>query len=82
MTHDWQPIETAPKDGTRILAFMEGGIIETWWDDMSYGNPDREGMGEWDCVRLSSHGCGCCAYTNTPPTRWMPLPAAPQDEDA
>lgn len=77
---DWQPIETAPKDGTHILAFMEGAVIEAWWEDMSYGEPDRAGMGEWECPRLSSHGCGCCCSTNDWPTHWMPLPTPPTEE--
>ena len=68
---DWQPIETAPKDGTRILVYMEGAIIEAWWEDGYSG-------GEWDCVSMSSHGCGCCRSTNDAPTHWVPLPAKPE----
>ncbi|MFM7468943.1 MAG: hypothetical protein ACKO37_05540 [Vampirovibrionales bacterium] len=55
----WQPIETAPKDGTPILGYLdyyplpEDNIrilkfrAETWWDRMSY---------------------------KFYPTHWMPLP--------
>lgn len=75
---EWQPIETAPKDGTHILAYMENAVIEAWWEDTSYGNPEYEGRGEWECPNLSSHGCGCCSIFNDAPTHWMPLPHAPE----
>lgn len=65
----WQPIETAPKDGTHILAYMDDAAIEAWWDQR-YG---------WECVVMSSHGCGCCGSSNDDPTHWMPLPPKPTD---
>lgn len=74
----WQPIESAPKDGTHVLVYMEETIIEAWWDDMSYGDPDLAGYGAWECPSLSSHGCGCCSSYNDAPTHWMPLPEKPQ----
>ena len=30
---NWQPIETAPKDGRDLLIFGSGGIVIGWWDD-------------------------------------------------
>lgn len=50
----WQPMDTAPKDGTHVLLRIIGreyepSVIEGWWDYDS-----------WDVVRLDSHGCGCC----------------------
>ena len=68
---DWQPIETAPKDGTHILLYVEGSVIEGYW--YSYWE-------EWEVVALSSHGCGCCSCGNDDPLYWMPLPEVP-DED-
>ena len=69
----WQPIETAPRDGTHILVLMEGAVIEAWWE-----TGFEEWLGNWDCVTLPSHGCGCCYSSNAEPTHWMPLPAAPE----
>lgn len=69
---DWQPIETAPKDGTLILCFY----------------PDRHGhdryslrywsTGDW---RSSGRKEGWCdqyrQLRSIDPTHWMPLPPPP-----
>lgn len=60
---EWQPIETAPKDGTQILAPLTlGGImaVVSWWDGM------------W---REGTNGLGL----KNEPSHWMPLPDAPKD---
>ena len=58
----WQPIESAPKDGTRVLV---------WWPYWrSYPVSARWFNGEWDSYcRLEGDSVG--------PTHWMPLPAPP-----
>lgn len=67
----WEPIETAPKDGTAILAAWPtgGGCFE--FDEARWGiNDSDEGWfdedgGTWfDC-----EGNAC-----NPPTHWVPLP--------
>ncbi len=61
----WQPIETAPKDGTGILAYNPFfGAYNTAYTD-----------GEWPCG--FSVGCG---QWFPKPTHWMPLPPAPNTE--
>lgn len=58
----WQPIETAPKDGSDFLAYEKGyGINTTWWDSKHDG-----GSGGF---RNPHHGWR--------PTHWMPLPESP-----
>jgi len=71
----WMPIETAPKDGTRvdlwyprigrrIDCYFRGAPFNCWgWDE-----PDPEGVdGETYFVVLGS----------VEPTHWQPLPAPP-----
>ena len=46
----WQPIETAPKDGTPILVFDEGAICiatfadDYWWDNGAMTIPPTHWM--------------------------------------
>lgn len=70
----WQPIETAPKDGTRIIAVgWDWGIV---WNERHVTTviwrQDRE---EW-CETDDSEDDSACAYL----THWMPLPAPPVPE--
>ena len=69
---EWHPIETAPKDGTEIIAFRPGKpkhIEGMQW--VAYDPLDGVGDGAW---HWSYDGD---APTANPPTHWMPLPAAP-----
>lgn len=72
----WQPIETAPKDGTKILVFTAIGDIEigqwctTEWDRYELHDADRNLYTR----RVDIHEF----WNNNFPTHWMPLPAAPE----
>jgi len=61
----WQPIETAPKDGTWCL------LYETFGDHKVTGSYDDELHCWCDNTDLTS---------NINPTHWMPLPPAPAQE--
>ncbi len=69
----WQPIETAPKDGTPVLLLYDQEAIQGHWSET-----DTHG-GEWKPIWLSVHGCGCCGSDDKPPTHWMPLPEPPDE---
>ena len=60
----WQPIETAPKDGTEILTIRSNGYIRNAkWYDNPFGRKDTvidDADGKWWSV-----------------THWMPLPSPP-----
>jgi hypothetical protein len=79
----WQPIATAPKDGTWIL--LAGGMC----DDES-DNQERIASGQWTNYRNNatdekygrwqfSWNDGGCAGEYEYPTHWMPLPTAPKE---
>lgn len=72
----WQPIETAPRDGTRILVFAPGArraVREVWWRIPYDGAALRKGWWCYDGIGTlldaSVHHLGA--------THWMPLPAGP-----
>jgi len=74
---DWQPIASAPRDGTRILIYQPKGQHRAWKGkqrpehiDTAYwhqpGNPEKEGF--W---------CASVMYVFRP-THWQPLPEPPK----
>jgi hypothetical protein len=77
----WEPIETAPKDGSRILVFDEMAadnespvVMVAWLNDAERHNRKRFAWcvpGSWQ----DEQGGHCTADR---PTHWRPLPAPPQ----
>lgn len=63
---DWQPIETAPKDGTPILVWIDDHVAEVEWDEDGW-------IGVWEDISSSSG--------DDYPTHWMPLPEPPKVEE-
>jgi hypothetical protein len=63
LTMQWQPIETAPKDGTCVLLFypdlMIRSVVVGW-----YGSEGWVSDGFWVLDKLK-------------PSHWMPLPDPP-----
>lgn len=64
--NEWMPIETAPKDGTRVLLYR-GGFAESmavaWFSCMEFND---------DCW-IPMNGS-----VFPEPTHWMPLPEPPK----
>ena len=62
----WQPIETAPKDGTEIIARDDdGAVYGAAWDAESEA---------WRAI------CGQPVVYAPEPSKWMPLPEPPEAE--
>jgi hypothetical protein len=89
----WQPIETAPKDGTWLLLFVPGGVDERSCDvetappfTIGYWSPQDMQAAAWYSVEGYSEfydfggitGAGMSQYQCTiKPTYWMHLPSPP-----
>jgi hypothetical protein len=76
---EWQPIETAPKDGTRVWLInrtMKQPVIGEWGDHMSLmGKLTKQWIVTHDPLNPhfpSAYGRLCC------PDLWMPLPNPPK----
>lgn len=67
----WQPIETAPKDGTQFQAWIE----KYGWEPHARFNPDSEAFELWGRVDYDKDGWD--VYPHMVPTHWMPLPTPP-----
>jgi hypothetical protein len=62
---EWQPIETAPKDGTRIILGADLNVDPELWASWWIGGDDRwANTPDWMWF--------------TSPTHWMPLPSPPK----
>jgi hypothetical protein len=70
----WQPIETAPRDGSEIiLGSAYGGVFAGFWSDV----PNYWGNFGW----FEESDRAVCDATRKPykPTHWQPLPAPPEE---
>jgi hypothetical protein len=74
MMTDWKPIETAPKDGTKILVVTVHGEIElTEWYEIWHDEYIEASDGLYHKRRVKSHE----GWNGNNPQLWMPLPAIP-----
>lgn len=86
----WQPIETAPKDGTCVLVLFEVATVDVAhiafyrskqdWDDVgnvfaSKGETETDYIGWWSYVRNSVTQERLDGWRT--PKYWMPLPESP-----
>jgi len=80
---EWQPIETAPKDGRVVLLFgIWAGEIHGEYDEPTIdigswggGKSDYPGNDWWHLTTGDNYACWMR------PTHWMPLPEPPQEGD-
>ena len=71
----WQPIETAPMDGTWILGYCPTLSISKYpvtcfYEEGCYGNPRA-----WTTTAVTEYGSD-----EVYPTHWMPLPKPPKED--
>ncbi len=77
----WQPIETAPKDGTHVILTNGTAVSEGWWEHQEpYIRPERNAYGG---IQDQAESDGYDDWLDAlggmqpSPTHWMPLPAPP-----
>jgi hypothetical protein len=63
----WQPIETAPKDGTNVLVGHERAVFSGWWSESAGGWVDGSTDMYEDLIVYH-------------PTHWQPLPPLPSSK--
>ena len=71
---DWQPIETAPKDGTKILVFCPwlGVCGPATWNICQYAKNPKPFWTHW-----GERIWGTSRVRIDQPTHWMPMPEGP-----
>ncbi len=90
---EWQPIETAPKDGTLILLYAGAQMYDGkptdprltcgYWLVLEHGDYLGDCGGECRCPEYDDppdpywYSEDGGFTTENPPTHWMPLPAPP-----
>lgn len=81
---NWQPIETAPRDGTAVLVMRNnwagcpGGVASECNGHNTYvaefwGDGSGSTVGRWVCYMDAVYDPPCPVE----PTHWMPLPKPP-----
>lgn len=73
----WQPIETAPRDGTRIMVANAHGAWMAEWRQVYVSGYQPENP--WFSAMLNKDHIAR-EHRHVRPTHWMPLPAAPSAE--
>jgi hypothetical protein len=73
----WQPIETAPKDGTKILVWTHHDQVEVseWYETKGDSYEAVEGS---DLFRLIIGKVYYEGWNSNTPTHWMPIPDGPK----
>lgn len=66
-TRKWMPIDTAPKDGTKFLAWWAHSAHSCRWGSGPYDRKTKTYVGGWSIGMAR----------DAKPTHWMPLPEPP-----
>ena len=79
-TPEWQPMETAPRDGPhaqKIMLLSESGIVSVgYWD--SYYAEGGGGYENWPDTWVEPVSGELLSLNYDPPTHWQPLPEPPK----
>ena len=83
----WQPIETAPKDGRKIISTytnrngMKRTVMSCWLTEEQAAETDGDGVGLeegwYECIDNWNEYTEVAIHEGEP-THWMPLPTPPE----
>lgn len=87
---EWQTIESAPKDGTKVLLWTDSHL-DDWYACMVADEGGEGGMEHFACAQIGYwEGAADAPLRSEPaqwhkelvgePTHWMPLPDPPKEE--
>jgi hypothetical protein len=68
----WRPIETAPKDGTRLYLAHSQAAFDGWWEDDVWGDGTEGGWVDGSADRYDEP-------VILHPTHWLPIPELPTE---
>jgi len=76
---EWRTIDTAPKDGTRVLVCTNGQIAIAWWNERPnvWNEP---AVPCWTEFEPEDYFYAVHLTDEFAPTHWMPLPEPPHRE--
>lgn len=90
--NEWQPIETAPKDGTEIIVGWDSATVwitrSAYYDNGMAVDIEGNPFPLWETQGFSSQAeaegwwspDNCVGTCKVEPTHWMPLPAPPMSD--
>lgn len=74
---EWQPIETAPKDGEVILIFKPDERMVGQYTLTAYWNDEEGGFIPAGGIHKQGYYSAVAGKDQGYPTHWMPLPNSP-----
>jgi hypothetical protein len=78
--YGWMPIETAPKDGTRILVYFKPhGWVSCSWDDADHPLGPESPYAHWHVDDFKHGPYPVRGYINGDDIYWQPLPTLPTE---
>jgi hypothetical protein len=74
----WQPIETAPKDGTVVLGFANNEDGTVFLSEIMWCKKNETIIGVTNSVVGPNQWFSLLSSGSVCPTHWMPLPEPPE----
>ncbi len=79
--HGWAAIETAPKDGTKLMLWCNDGLEVGYWSTSLWvTRPADSPLGKQDGAWIIYENRSDTIELH--PTHWMPLPLPPNDKSS